>query len=783
MRPTDETALATTMNLVPRLNAALEGRYRIERELGEGGMATVYLARDLRHNRSVALKVLKPDLAAAIGADRFHAEIDTTANLQHPHILPLHDSGDADGLLFYTMPFVEGETLRQRLEREGRLPIDEAVRITTDVADALQVAHERGVIHRDIKPSNILMSRGKAMVADFGIARVAVSADATRMTQMGAVIGTAGYMSPEQASGSTEVDHRSDVYSLGCMLFEMLAGEAPYAGRTILQVLAKQASEEVPSVRARRPEIPVALDRAVSTALAKEPAHRYESAAAFAAALAAPDVEPRTAAPAVCTIVVLPFVNRSADPDNEYFSDGLTDEVIADLSRVAALRVISRNSSMALKATTKDTRTLARELGATHLVTGTVRRAGVSLRITAELVDASTDTPIWAEKFSGSMEDVFGIQEDISKRIVEALQVKLTASEARGVAERPIDDPVAYDCYLRACHVMFNWTPDAQRRAMRLIDEAIAISGEVPLLLAMKGQLHWNRVNIPMGESVEGALESAARLVDRALTLDPDCYLAIFVRGLIAGTRGLPEAGLVDLHRASVLRPGDVNVRLELCRYSLAAGLDCKKHIDQMIAIDPLTPQSHLISAIYYGLYGPVEKAAAPARRSIELAPDASLLHVSAAWWLGVAGLREEAVAVLRKAGSAVNDLHAAIATFLGCAFLGDREAALRAATPEMEQAISNEFLCAMMANGYALLGRCDAALRMLRAAVRLGFINHPSIVANAAISSCLSAEPGFQTLLAEIEPRWNAVVAWERGVSEEVPTLAAARTSVDVRR
>ncbi len=260
------------VDLTARLNRALDGCYRIERRLGEGGMATVYLARDVRHSRQVALKVLKPDLAAVIGAERFLAEIHTTANLQHPHILPLHDSGEADGLLFYTMPFVEGDTLRLMLERKGRLPVAEAVRIVTDVAEALQVAHERGVIHRDIKPSNILMSRGKALVADFGIALIASAADETRMTQGGTAIGTAGYMSPEQASGQPGVDHRSDIYSLGCLLFEMLAGEPPYSGRTTLEVLTKQATEAVSSLRGRGRDVPVALDHAVSTALAREPA-------------------------------------------------------------------------------------------------------------------------------------------------------------------------------------------------------------------------------------------------------------------------------------------------------------------------------------------------------------------------------------------------------------------------------------------------------------------------------------------------------------------------------
>jgi serine/threonine protein kinase len=757
----------SNLDPVPRLNAALWGRYRVERKLGEGGMAIVYLATDLRHNRKVALKVLKPDLAAALGADRFLAEVNTTANLQHPHILPLHDSGEADGFLFYTMPFVEGETLRQRLDRERRLPENEAIRITTDVADALQLAHERGVVHRDIKPSNILLSRGKALLADFGIARVAGVEAATSLTQTGTLLGTAGYMSPEQARGAPDVDRRSDIYSLGCVLFEMLVGEPPYVGRTLLEMLTRQATESAPSVRARRPDTSGGLDRAISVALAAQAAQRFESAVAFASALADRRGGSRGPAPIARTVVVLPFVNRSADRDDEYFSDGLTDEVITDLSRVSALRVISRNSAMALKGTTKDTRTLARELGVTHLVTGTVRRAGQSLRITAELVDADADVPIWSEKFSGSMDDVFGIQEDISRQIVAALKVNLTAAEERRVADRPIDDPVAYDAYLRACQVMYDWTPEAQTRAMRLVEQAIDIAGEVPVLLAMQGQLHWNMVNTSSVPADVG-LARAAELADRALALDADSYLAIFVRGLVACTRGRPEEGLVDLYRAHELRPGDVNVRLEMNRFSVAAGLQhSERHVKRLVELDPLSPQAHLMVAMhaYYAMHAPGGPVAASARRAIQLSPDASMLHTHAGWLIGASGLRSEAVAVLDRVRSHTSAQLAALASFLSCALEGDEEGALRAITREAEQTISNEFLYLIMAQAYARLGRGDDALRMLGAAVRLGFISYPCLTTSATLIQCLKGDPGYGALLSEIKPRWERVVDWERGL------------------
>ncbi|MBT8402999.1 MAG: serine/threonine protein kinase, partial [Gemmatimonadetes bacterium] len=249
-----------TSDTIARLNAALDGRYRIEREIGEGGMATVYLADDIRHQRQVALKVLKPELAAVVGADRFLTEIRTTANLQHPNILPLFDSGEADSFLYYVMPFVDGETLRARLDREKQLPVDEAVRIATEVADALQAAHEEGIIHRDIKPANILLSRGRPLVADFGIALAVSGAGGGRLTETGLSLGTPYYMSPEQASADREPSPASDVYSLASVLYEMLVGEPPYTGATAQAVLARILTANAPAATEARPAIPAHVD-------------------------------------------------------------------------------------------------------------------------------------------------------------------------------------------------------------------------------------------------------------------------------------------------------------------------------------------------------------------------------------------------------------------------------------------------------------------------------------------------------------------------------------------
>src|SRR5438477_6551916 len=264
-----------------RVQAALAGRYTIERELGRGGMATVYLAQDRKHHRPVAIKVLKPELAAALGPERFLREIDTAARLTHPHILPLHDSGEAAGLLYYVMPYVEGETLRDRLGREGPRPLEEALRITREVASALSYAHSHDVVHRDIKPENILLSGGEAVVADFGIARAITQAAGTRLTETGIPVGTPAYMSPEQASGGGLIDGRSDVYSLGCVLYEMLVGEPPYTGPSAQVVIAKRFTDPVPSVRRLRETIPPAVDEAITRALAKRPEDRLRPTAEF----------------------------------------------------------------------------------------------------------------------------------------------------------------------------------------------------------------------------------------------------------------------------------------------------------------------------------------------------------------------------------------------------------------------------------------------------------------------------------------------------------------------
>ena len=406
-----------------RLAAALADRYRLERELGQGGMATVYLAEDLKHKRRVALKVLKPELAAVLGAERFLQEITTTAALRHPHILPLYDSGSVVGpdqsgpYMFYVMPFIDGETLRNRLDRESQLPLQDAVRIACEVADALSYAHGRGVIHRDIKPENILLDNGHAVVADFGIAQAVSDSGGERLTQTGLVLGTPLYMSPEQAGGEP-VDARSDLYALACVTYEMLAGSPPFSGATALAVMARHALDPVPALRTPRPGIPAAMADAVEQALAKTPADRFPTVQAWRDALAeAASAKPESGNSSSARraaegfwVGVLPFRYNGSDRDVTALTEGLPEEIVTGLSRFSYVRVIAHGSG-------------GRELGASYLLEGSLRQSGARLRVAVQLVDASSGAHLWAESYDRtfSPDTVFELQDELVPRIVSTI--------------------------------------------------------------------------------------------------------------------------------------------------------------------------------------------------------------------------------------------------------------------------------------------------------------------------------------------------------------------------
>ena len=556
------------MTDTPRLTAALADRYRIERELGQGGMATVYLADDLRHHRPVAVKVLRPELAAVIGAERFLAEIRTTANLQHPHILPLFDSGEADGFLYYVMPYVEGESLRDRLTREHQLGVGEAIRIAAEVGGALDYAHRHGVIHRDVKPENILIHDGRALVADFGIALAAHSAAGPRMTETGMSLGTPQYMSPEQAMGERAIGPRSDIFALGCVVYEMLTGEPPFGGPTAQAIVARVMTADVASLTAQRRTVPPALDRAVHRALERLPADRFETAAEFVSALeqsvagghAAPAAfgtmrwlvgggvvvvlavvagfllrgrpgvasgagnDPHNARQRV--VAVLPFRNLSPDSGQQYFSAGITEEITGQLARVAALRVLGRAATAQYDTAADRLSRMARELGVGSVVDGSVRLAGDQVRISVELTDARTGQSLWSDQYDRRMADLFAVQDDVAHKVTAALQATLTPSEAKRVARVPTTSVAAHQLYLRALDLHPQRRSDNLVRA-ELLRQAIGLDTTFAAATAQLARNHMFRAVAGEPEYIDSGFVAARR----AIALDSDLAEGWFALG------------------------------------------------------------------------------------------------------------------------------------------------------------------------------------------------------------------------------------------------------------
>lgn len=511
---------------IETLRRGLASRYRLDNEIGRGGMATVYLATDLKHDRKVAIKVLRSDVSAKSVPERFQREIRFAARLTHPNILPLYDSGEAGGQLFYVMPFMGGETLRSRLERERRLSVDETLRIARLIGESLDYAHRQGVVHRDIKPENIMLLEGQPVVADFGIARALTVADSRgdNLTGAGLALGTPVYMSPEQAGSGAELDGRTDQYSLACVVFEMLAGHPPFQGANVLATLARHATAPAPRIRNEIPEVPMSVEHALLRAMAKEPDQRFPTAGDFVRALAsttattlvtdlgAEGVQPTT-------IAVLPFVNASDSPENEYFSDGIADELINALSKVDGLTVVSRTSAFAYKGKALDIRAIGNQLGASAVLEGTVRRFGDRLRITAQFINVQDGRLLWSERYDRQAEDLFAIQDQIAFTIVATLRATLFRS--LGAPERRHYTPSleAWNLYLRGRYFWNMRTFEDVQKAIHHFEGAIREDPNFALAYAGLSDSYALGVDYsaaPVSEGLNRAKEEALK----ALALD-----------------------------------------------------------------------------------------------------------------------------------------------------------------------------------------------------------------------------------------------------------------------
>jgi len=707
------------------LNAALEGRYRVERELGEGGMATVYLAHDLRHERKVALKVLRPDVAFGIGADRFVREIRIAARLSHPHILPLFDSGEADGVLYFVMPVVKGESLRERLQKAKQIPVDEARQIAMEVADALDYAHRHDVVHRDIKPENIMLHEGHAVVTDFGIGRAitAASAGPKALTQVGVAVGTPAYMAPEQVAADEDLDGRADLYALGCVCYEMLTGEQPFTGTTAQAVIAKRFAVVPPLVNDVREGVPSELGHVVSRLLSRTPADRYATGAQLVAALKSrATVQVTLANPDEKSVAVLPFANLSADPENEFFADGITEEIINALSQLPELRVAARTSSFAFKGGGGDLADVASKLNVAYVVEGSVRKAGNRIRITAQLVSVHDGRNEWSEKYDREIDDIFAVQDEIAGAIAHRLKIAL-ADERSGPLVKPSTRNLeAYELYWRGRALVY-------RRGLgllegrRLFEQALELDPDYALALAGISDVNWLLDFYGLRVNPQRAVGGDA--VARALAIDPDlvdAHVSVGISRIIYEHDW--EGGDASLLRALEISPNHVQARCwyAVCVLSGARGQtsEAVAMLEETVALDPLAAYPRGILAWVLTAGGRNEEAERVAAEAIECDRASLLPAIFRTIALSRCGRIEEALEVASHAVLAFGRNPWALAVLaLAYARAGDSGRA-GVVCDELSARAAHEFVPTLYrATALAAAGRLDEAFSVLEEGCR----------------------------------------------------------------
>jgi TolB-like protein/tetratricopeptide (TPR) repeat protein/tRNA A-37 threonylcarbamoyl transferase component Bud32 len=629
-------------DLQQRLQRTLGASYTIERELGGGGMSRVFVAEETSLGRKVVVKVLPPDLAATVNVERFRREIQLAARLQHPHIVPVLSSGVSDGLPFYTMPFIEGESLRARLSRVGKLDVAEATRILRDVLTALSYAHEHSVVHRDIKPENILLTGPFAVVTDFGVAKAlsASTAGGASITTVGVVLGTPAYMAPEQAAGDPATDHRADIYAIGAVAYEMLCGERLFAGRPAHAVMAAHAVEVPDSLTEKDSGIPTALADLIAKCLEKDPARRPQTEQEVLSALDAVGASGRrrgigsplllpsgwrrgrraqlavvaallasaliyggyrltrqgtvpganvTQAKAPLAIAVLPFANMSGSRENEYFSDGMTDELIQALGTVKGLEVAARTSSFAVKGKNLTVQEIGSKLRVSHVIDGSVRGSSKRLRVSAALINTENGYRVWSETYDREPRDVFRVQDDIAQSIVSALKATLGNSQPTPGSQRMPRDLEAYDLYLKGRFFWTKRTSAGLQTAARYFEQAIARDTTYALAYA-------------------GLADSYAVLAAFGYLEPRQAY-----------SRAKPAA-LKAIALDSALAEAHTSLGFAHLYYDLDTA-SAKREFDRALALDPRYATAHLFTAWYYLTVGRFEQAIREAEAARDLEP------------------------------------------------------------------------------------------------------------------------------------------------------------------
>ena len=660
--------------------------YKILKKIGQGGMGVVYKAEDTKLRRTVALKFLPQDLAHDPEAKRrFMQEAQAAAALDHPHICTVYEIDEADGRIFIAMAFISGQSLKENLERES-LEVDEAVGIAAQAAAGLRAAHDKGIVHRDIKPANIMLTEsGQVKIMDFGLAKLSWGADLTRTA---AVMGTAAYMSPEQVRGEP-ADHRTDIWSLGCTLYEMLTGSRPFEAAEMQAVFYAVLHTEPPSLHSLREDVPGELERVVARAIHKDPEGRYRDLEQMIQALASLSPTRTSAVPAdlpgegVPSIAVLPFVNMSADPENEYFSDGLTEELINALTKIQGLRVVARTSSFAFKGEKIDLRDAGRKLNVGTLLEGSVRKAGQQIRITAQLINVADGYHLWSERFDRNLEDVFAIQDEITAEIITRLEASLPISRP-GREKRPAGSVEAYEFYLKGRYCFNQLQPDWVDKTLAFYDQAIekdprfaaayAARAEALILLASGFDI------LPSREAMPEAKKAALKAVEidpclseayvslgavatfyewdrltakghfqKAIELNPDSVSAHLWKEMYLTLleRQYTEA-LVELEKAQELDPLNllVKIRIGYVHYYLRDFDGAIDVFNQILSFEPNFVIAHHGLMDAYGQKGMFEEAIAAGEKVVAAGVRFVANLGVLAYYYGLAGEKEKARAL-----------------------------------------------------------------------------------------------------------------------------------------
>jgi serine/threonine-protein kinase len=749
--------------LVEQLQSILSDHYTIVREVGRGGMATVFLAEEKHPRRQVAVKVLDPHFATEIARERFLREVDLASNLTHPHIVPIFTAGEAAGLLYYVMPYLQGPSLRVRLSREGKLPVEEALAIAGEVGDALEYAHSRDIVHRDIKPENILLSDGHAVVADFGIARALCVSCNDNITIAGVPIGTPGYMSPEQAAGEEEIDPRADMYSLACVLYEMLTGQPPFRGPTIEAVMMARFQNPTPSLRRAGWTLSDTIDHAVQRAMQNKPDDRFGSLSEFLKFITPrpsgeflPDTLPalEARAPVESSVAVLPLTNLSADPENEYFSDGITDDIITQLSKVQGIKVTSRTSIMQYKNTNKSLGQIGGELAVTNILEGSVRRAGNRVRVVAQLIDARTDKHLWADSYDRDLTDIFEIQGEIAEHIAGALRATLTPDVQQELGKKPTDNLEAYNLYLQGRFYWGKFTHAGIERGIEFFQKAaeldpqyaLAYAGIADSYLLMGATL----AQLPPKEAFPKAKEAALK----ALELDDTLMEAHSTLAAVHMWYDWDwDAVARELQRARQLAP-DAEKPMLVEAFSLAAVGRNEEAIELTRKAERQCPIEVLIGA-HVGLQlfwaRRYDESIAQLDASLEMEENFPPANFTMGWVHLAAGNHAEALKYARRASELTGHTSARRAQ-VGCvlAAMGQRvdaEEILRGVKKERgEQYVS----AADIALLESYLGDTEAAFEWLDRAVqeRSAWLSHLKV---SPIWDRLSRDPRFDAIVKQV--------------------------------